>query len=53
MTGKSRERRIKMEEKTTMALGIRFQEVSPKSRGMLLGFANNLEKLEGLNHNSK
>lgn len=45
-------RRIKMEAETPVALGIRFQEMSPKSRGMLLGFANNLENLEGLNHHS-
>ncbi|MBW2441430.1 MAG: PilZ domain-containing protein [Deltaproteobacteria bacterium] len=42
-------RRVKMGANTTVALGMRFQEMSPKSRGMLLGFANNLEKLEGVN----
>jgi hypothetical protein len=44
-------RRIKTGEETTIALGVRFQEMSPKARGMLLGFANNLEKLEGTNPN--
>jgi len=39
-------REVNMEEETTVALGMRFQEMSPKARGMLLGFANNLEKLD-------
>ena len=39
-------REINMEEETTFALGIRFQEMSPKARGMLLGFANSLEKFD-------
>jgi len=39
-------RRIDVAEETTVALGMRFQEMSPKARGMLLGFANNLEKFE-------
>jgi len=39
-------REINMKEETTVALGMRFQEMSPKARGMLLGFANNLEKLD-------
>ena len=39
-------REINIEKDTTVALGIRFQEMSPKARGMLLGFANSLEKLE-------
>ena len=39
-------RRINTEEEATVALGMRFQEMSPKARGMLLGFANNLEKLQ-------
>jgi hypothetical protein len=44
-------RRIDIGEKTTVALGMRFQEMSPKSRGMLLGFANNLEKFEEISQN--
>ena len=39
-------RRINTEKEATVALGMRFQEMSPKARGMLLGFANNLEKLQ-------
>ena len=39
-------RRIMTGEETTVALGMRFQEMSPKARGMLLGFANNLERFE-------
>jgi hypothetical protein len=39
-------REINIEEDATVALGIRFQEMSPRARGMLLGFANSLEKLE-------
>ncbi len=42
-------RRIDIEEDTTIALGMRFQEMSPKARGMLLGFANNLAKFEEIN----
>jgi hypothetical protein len=42
-------REINIEEETTVALGMRFQEMSPKARGMLLGFANNLEKFEEIN----
>ncbi len=44
-------RRIKTGAETSVALGMRFQEMSPKARGMLLGFANNLEKLAGANDN--
>ena len=44
-------RRISIEEETTVALGIRFQEMSPKARGMLLGFANSLEKFEEITKN--
>ena len=44
-------RRIKFEEETTVALGMRFQKMSPKARGMLLGFANNLEKFEKISQN--
>ncbi len=44
-------RRINNEEETTVALGIRFQEMSPKARGMLLGFANSLEKFEEITKN--
>ena len=44
-------RRIKFEEETTVALGMRFQKMSPKARGMLLGFANNLEKFEEISQN--
>ena len=44
-------RQINVAEKTTVALGMRFQEMSPKARGMLLGFANNLAKFEEINHN--
>jgi CRP-like cAMP-binding protein len=35
-------RLIDSEQDTAMALGIKFQEMSPKSQGMLLGFANSL-----------
>lgn len=35
-------RQIDVEQDTVMALGIKFQEMSPKSRGMLLGFADSL-----------
>lgn len=35
-------RLIANEQDTAMALGIKFQEMSPKSKGMLLGFANSL-----------
>jgi hypothetical protein len=42
-------RRINVEDETTVALGMRFQEMSPKARGMLLGFANNLEKFDEIN----
>ena len=35
-------RLIDNEQDTAMALGIKFQKMSPKSQGMLLGFANNL-----------
>ena len=44
-------RRINIEEETTVALGMRFQEMSPKARGMLLGFANSLEKFEEITKN--
>lgn len=44
-------RRINIEEETTVALGMRFQKMSPKARGMLLGFANNLEKFEEISQN--
>ena len=44
-------RRINIEEETTIALGMRFQKMSPKARGMLLGFANNLEKFEEITKN--
>ena len=44
-------RRINIGKKATVALGMRFQEMSPKSRGMLLGFANNLEKFEEISQN--
>jgi c-di-GMP-binding flagellar brake protein YcgR len=37
-------RRIHPGNEDTVALGMRFQEMSPKARGMLLGFANSLEK---------
>jgi len=36
-------REITIAEEKTIALGMQFQEMSPKSRGMLLGFANSLE----------
>lgn len=39
-------REITIEEETTVALGMRFQQMSPKARGMLLAFANSLEKFE-------
>lgn len=42
-------REIDIEEESTVALGIRFQEMSPKARGMLLGFANSLEKFDDIN----
>jgi hypothetical protein len=42
-------RKIEIEDETTVALGIRFQEMSPKARGMLLGFASNLEKFDEIN----
>lgn len=35
-------RLILNDQDTAMALGIKFQEMSPKSKGMLLGFANSL-----------
>ena len=44
-------RRINTGEADTVALGMRFQEMSPKSRGMLLGFANSLEKIEEITKN--
>ena len=44
-------RQINIEEETTVALGMRFQKMSPKARGMLLGFANNLEKFEEITKN--
>jgi CRP-like cAMP-binding protein len=40
-------RLIDIEQDTAMALGIKFQEMSPKSRGMLLGFANSLRPEAG------
>jgi hypothetical protein len=46
-------RRINFEDETTVALGMRFQEMSPKARGMLLGFANNLEKFDEINQNQR
>jgi hypothetical protein len=42
-------RKIEIEDETTVALGIRFQEMSPKARGMLLGFASGLEKIDEIN----
>ncbi len=42
-------RKIDIEEESTVALGIRFQEMSPRARGMLLGFANSLEKFDDIN----
>ena len=42
-------REIDIEEESTVALGIRFQEMSPRARGMLLGFANSLEKFDDIN----
>ena len=36
-------RRIDIEQDTAIALGIQFREMSPKSRGLLLGFANSLK----------
>jgi len=44
-------RRINIEEETTVALGMRFKKMSPKARGILLGFANNLEKFEEISQN--
>ena len=44
-------RRINIEEETTVALGMRFYKMSPKARGMMLGFANNLEKFEEITKN--
>jgi hypothetical protein len=42
-------RLVNMERETTMALGLRFQKMSPKAQGILLGFANNLDKFDKLN----
>jgi len=42
-------REIHTEAETTVALGMRFQAMSPKARGMLLGFANSLEKFDDIN----
>jgi hypothetical protein len=42
-------REIKIEDEKTIALGMQFQEMSPKSRGMLLGFASNLENTDKIN----
>jgi len=36
-------RLIDIEQDTALALGIKFQDMSPKSRGLLLGFANSLK----------
>ncbi len=36
-------RQIDIEQETAIALGIQFQDMSPRSRGMLLGFANSLK----------
>ena len=36
-------RQIHIEQDTAVALGMRYQEMSPKSQGMLLGFANSLK----------
>lgn len=36
-------RQIDIEQNTALALGIQYREMSPKSRGMLLGFANSLK----------
>jgi hypothetical protein len=36
-------RQIDIEQETVTALGMQFQEMSPKSRGMLLSFANSLK----------
>ncbi len=40
-------RLIDIEQDTALALGIKFQEMSPKSRGLLLGFANSLKPEAG------
>lgn len=40
-------RLIDIEQERAMALGIKFQEMSPKSKGMLLGFANSLRPEAG------
>ena len=44
-------RQINTGEEDTVALGMRFQEMSPKARGLLLGFANSLEKFEEITKN--
>jgi len=44
-------RQINTGEEDTVALGMRFQEMSPKARGMLLGFANSLDKFEEITKN--
>jgi CRP-like cAMP-binding protein len=36
-------RQIDCEQDTALALGMQYREMSPKSRGMLLGFANSLK----------
>ena len=38
-------RKIDSKDGQTIALGMQFQEMSPKSRGMLLGFASNLSRM--------
>jgi hypothetical protein len=39
-------REIDLDKGKAMALGIQFQDMSPKSRGILLGFANNVGRTE-------
>ena len=40
-------RQIAIEDKKAVALGMQYREMSPKSQGMLLGFANSLKIKEG------
>ncbi len=44
---------INIEKETTVALGMRFRKMSPKAQGMLLGFANNLDKFDETNQNRR
>jgi hypothetical protein len=46
-------RLVNMERETTMALGLRFQKMSPRAQGILLGFANNLDKFDKLNQSQR